>query len=204
MAWFAVGSAVVGGVGSILAGNAQADAMNKATNIQQQTLDFNRERYQDFKDVYGNLQEDTAEYFENLTGESISNKEKIAYQEAGQASIDKVRETLAQRGIDGSGLEGQLTSNIIYDTEIKKATSEATSEATAQAQKLNFLNIGLQQEAKIANSIQQGTNNLANSAIAQGNNSATTIGNVTGFATNVLTAIDKDTNTEKPPVTKVT
>ena len=191
MAWFNVGESAIGVVGSLMGGHAQNKADKRAMGIEQAQLDFERERYQDWKDVYGNLQEGIGAYYNNLTGATISAKEVEAYQQAGQASANKIKATLAQRGISGSGLEAELLSNNIINTEIKKAEAISTADQRAVERKQNFLSIGLGEGNSIANSMADTSANIANTSIASGKQQATSIGNVTGFLYTGLNAIGR-------------
>lgn len=177
----AVAAAGVGAVGSIIAGNKQAKAIDKSTAIQREQLEFQQERYNDWKAVYGELQEDMGEYFKNLTGKDLSNREVEQLQLAGQKAQERIDQALAQRGIEGSGLQAQLLSQNTYGTEMAKAQSRATAEDRAMNAKANFLRIGLGQGQAIANTMSNTTTNLANLAIKQGNIASTTAGSVAGF-----------------------
>ena len=188
MGWFALGSAAVGLVGSYMSSNATKKANKSANAMAQKELDFQKQRYQDWKDVYGDLQEDIGAYYENLNGETLVGKELEYVQEASQASETKIHEALAQRGIDGAGLEGMLQAGNIINTEVKKAELKSSSEQRAMDLKTNFLNVGLGQGQQISNSMSNANNNLASGIRKAGDDQATAIGRNTALISNGLSA----------------
>jgi len=176
----AVLTAGIGAVGSIIGGNAQAKGYSQAAAIQREQLDFDKSRYKDWKEVYGSLQEDLGEYYKNLTGQSLSDREVEEIQLADQKAQEKMRQNLSQRGIDGSGVEAQLGANQTYQTEMLKANSRATMDERANQQKQQFLALGLGQGGQIAGQMGQTSANMATTAIGAGNASATSWGSTTG------------------------
>ncbi len=164
-----LGSAVIGGFTSMNASSQAARASAQATAVQREQLDFQRERYDDWKQVYGVLQEDLGTYYKNLTGESLSNKNREAIQLAGQEANSKISKTLAQRGISGSGMEAQLLSMNDYNTELKKATVTANADELANQEKMNFLRLGINQGGQIAGQMGNTSNNMANMYSQQAN-----------------------------------
>lgn len=180
-------TAGVGLVGNFMASNAQKNATNAAMAMQQQQLDFDKKRYDDWYNVYGTQQEEIGEYFKNLTGEELSAKQIEEIQKAGQATNEQITTTLAQRGMTNNGLEASLLNSNTFDTEQKKAEARADSEEDLINQKMKFLSIGLGQEAGIANSMANTRTNMGNLAIQAGNNSASSIGTSTGIITQGIT-----------------
>jgi len=150
---FGVVSGAVSVGSSLLQLGSTNRANREARRLQQTQQEFDMQRYQDWKDIYGHLQEDLGTYYENLTGETLVGKELEELQKSSQEYQTKIDETLASRGLEGSGLEAQLTADNIYNTETQKALSRSTADQRARDEKQKFLNIGLQQEAGIANSM---------------------------------------------------
>jgi len=173
-------TAGIGAVGSIIGGNAQAKGAREASRIQQAQLDFDKERYNDWKAVYGVLQEDLGEYYKNLTGQALSDREIEQIQLADQKAKDKLHRELAQRGIDGSGVEAQLDANNTYQTAMLKANSRATATDRANQMKQQFLALGVNQGGQIAGQMSQTSANMATTSMARGNANSTMWGGITG------------------------
>lgn len=175
--------------GASKAAKATAKA-NKASNeVARANLDFQMSRYQDWKDIYGSQQEDIGEYYKNLTGETLVGKELEQVQLASQVSQDKITETLAQRGISGSGLEAQLLTNNITQTELVKADKRASADQRAIDAKTGFLSLGLGQEANIASELRLGSNALSQGLVAQGQDRASSAGIKYGLIENAIDSI---------------
>jgi len=175
-----IGSAIIGGVSANSASKRAAKSSEDAQQLskqgialQQREQQFNEQRYMDaqleydkWKAIYGPLQEDLGTYFRNLTGESLSNSEVTRIQEASQKSKDKIRVSMAQRGIVDGGLENYLLAQNDYQAELAKADSRSTAEQRAIQSKSEFLAMGLNQantiknqQAGITGQLQQGVNN---------------------------------------------
>jgi len=179
MSFGAIAGAAIGLVGASMAADAAGDAAAASARVQREQLAFEREQYNDWKDIYGPLQEDLGTYYKNLTGQTLSDREVEQIQLAGQRADDKIQATLAQRGLTGSGLDAELTSQNIYKTEIEKARSRANADETANLKKMQFLSLGLGQGQGIMNQMGN-TSRAASSAIMQGGaQQASIIGNAT-------------------------
>jgi len=148
----------------------------EALKLQREQFDFEKSRYSDWKDIYGDLQEDVGTYYKNLTGTSMSNKEVTEWQQAQQKANTKITQELAKRGISGSGLEGSLIRENMYNTEVQKAISRATADERIMAKKQTFALGGIPQGNQIVNGMQNATagitNGLTNAGIQANNNAS--------------------------------
>jgi hypothetical protein len=188
-------TAGIGIAGSLIGGNAKAKGYREAAAIQKEQLDFNKERYADWKAVYGVLQEDLGEFYKNLTGQSLSDREVEEIQLADQKAKEKLHQELSQRGMDASGLEAELMANQGYQSAMLKAKSRATMDERANQQKQQFLSLGLGQGNAIAGQMGQTSTNMANTAIGQGNANSSMWGNITGAAIGGVQQWDANRNT---------
>ena len=169
----AIGGAMIASSATEKASDAQTASNNKSLALQQDQFEFEKQRYDDWKAVYGTLQEDLGTYYQNVTGASLSKFEIENLQLASQKAQDKISTTLAQRGMQGSGVEAQLLGSNIYNTEIAKATVASTADQRAADLKQNFLSIGLGSGNTIANSMAQTSSNMSQIYTHMGNNAIT-------------------------------
>jgi len=186
-----LGSTVLGGASSALksssisnASRAQAEANRQALGLQQDNLDWTKERYADayseyekWNNIYGPLQESLNTYYTNLTGSDISNAEVARIQEATQKSKEITAQRLAQTGRDDNGVAEYLYSNMDYQSARDKALSRATGEERAMLAKQGFSNsvnnnlTNLRANMNnIAAGAQSTTNSMGNLLTTQGNN----------------------------------
>lgn len=128
--------------------------------IQEAGLAFQKQQYADWDSIYGPIQENLGEYYKALTPEKVISQGLQAEQQAYQKSVEQLRQTLAQRGIDPTsgvavGAETALAGQH-YQTE---AGIRATGEERAAAQQTQFLGLGLGQGTAMLGTIaqQQGT-----------------------------------------------
>lgn len=163
-----VGATVYSASQSGKAADKQAAAANSSVEVQREQLQFDMDRYNEWKGIYGPLQEDLGTYYKNLTGKSISKQEVEQLQLASQKANKKLEETMAQRGMSNSGLEMQLLGSNTYNTEIAKATVTANADQKAADLKQNFLSIGLGTGSTIAGQMSSASNGLASGLINAG------------------------------------
>ena len=115
----------------------------------QESIDFQRGQYDDWKEIYGPLQEDLGTYYKNLTGDALAAKNIVQTQEASQRAQQQTDRELAQRGMSGSGLEAQNLMFNQFATEQQKAGIRANADDMANQQKMSFLGLGLGQGAQM-------------------------------------------------------
>lgn len=188
MSFGAVAGAAVGLIGASMASDAAGDAADKAAGSQQAQLDFQMQQYNDWKDIYGPMQEDIADYWKNVNGREMVAQEVQQVQMAQQEANTRIKETMAQRGISGSGLEAGLTNQNIFNTEIQKAMIRNTADERKIAGQTGLLSLGLSQGSQISAQM-SGTssalaNTMYNAGAAQSNiitGATDTLGGVVGY-----------------------
>ena len=192
------GSAIMGGINASKAASAQKDANRTSEALsreglalqeRQMVMDEDRyartvEEYDQWKAIFGPLQEDLGTYYNNLTGTSLSNAEVARIQEASQKARDQVNVSLAQSGRTDSGTREYILSTMEYQAEIDKANIRSTAEERALAQKGSFLALGLNQ----ANNISTQQNSIA-SAMQANTNAQSNL--LTGIGANALNTATK-------------
>ena len=177
------GAAIVGGV---VSNNASKRATESAEKMAASELEFNQQRYSDWKDVYGSIQDNLSDYYTNLSPDMYEAQGLEAFNAEYQKAQDSVATSLAQRGITDSGLSTQLEQQGALSAAQSRAAIRMDAPAKVASLQSNFLQIGLGQDPSgdIAGTLARGTNNSQNVAtqaqIAAGQatgNAVTEIGN---------------------------
>lgn len=151
-------------------------------NIKFQTeqLDYQKAQYQDWKNIYGDIQQNIGDYYKNLSGNTLASKQLQAQALEYNRANKEVTQQLAQRGISGGGLEAASQVAMGMQSAEQRATIRAGAEDMAQKEKMAFLGLGLgqgtqmlgQQVAQSGNVGQgsiAGAQGLLQGSIAQGN-----------------------------------
>ena len=145
MSW---GLVAVAGVTAVSAYSSSKSASRDADNANAATaesLAFEQEKYDDWKETYGGIEDNLSDYYSSLTPEYFEAQGLESFQQEYQTAMTNVQSTLAQRGIEDSG--------IALATEVSGAQSAATNRATIRAQapslaaeeQRSFLQVGLGQ-----------------------------------------------------------
>lgn len=157
MAWVATaiaGSAVVGAISSSRAASKAASAQDRATEsaeaMQAEQLAFERERYEDWQAVFGDVQTQLGEYYTMLDSETIEAIGLQAIEQDYAAGAERLQKTLAQRGITGSGIEAAGLTQLEMGAATGKAAVRASAEDEAMRKKQSFLGMGLGLERSAA------------------------------------------------------
>lgn len=158
-----VAAAVIGSsvVGAVVSKNASDKAVKSAERSEQSSLDFDKEMYQDWKDTYGDIEDNLAEYYGGLSADYYEAMGLEAFQQEYETNMTQMKESLSQRGI----LDDKLSASLELQGQLSAAETKATirrdSEMVVNQEKRNFLQIGLGQNP--AGNVSQ---NLANQAAA--------------------------------------
>lgn len=146
------------------------EQQDRADTLADEEIAFQREQYDDWKDIYGPLQEDLGTYFNNISGDKLAAKQVEQIQQQSQASQQQLDQTLAQRGMSNSGLSAELLNQNLFNTSMAKADAFSNADQLAAQEQMNFLGLGLGQGTTML-----GTQaNVANSAIGSNTSSANT------------------------------
>jgi len=143
MAWIGAAISVVGG---LLSNNSSKKAKKRAARAAASEQALAQEQYDDWKEVYGPIQDNLGEYYAGLTPDQYEVTGIQAIEEQKAAGLKQLNERLAQRGISDSSIAAAAEMNIELDTIQDKATVRATSEQAVAEQQMNFLQVGLGQD----------------------------------------------------------
>ncbi len=137
------GSAVLG---AVVSSNAAGKATDAASKASQSELAFNQQRYDDWKEVYGPIQDNLSDYYSNLSPDMYEAQGLEAFNAEYQKAQDAVATSLAQRGITDSGLSAQLEQQGAVSAAQSRAAIRMDAPAKVAELQSNFLQIGLGQD----------------------------------------------------------
>lgn len=168
-----IGSAALGVASSASAAKKASSSANAATAASSaataEQLAFAKEQYNDWKNVFGDVQDNLAAYYKNLTPDAIeaSGIQNIN-QQYSQAN-KQITQSLAQRGISSSGLEGQAMVDLAQKQAQDTANIRVQAPIMAAQEKMKFLALGLNQGTAAAASVGSAYNTQASLAANQAN-----------------------------------
>jgi len=181
MVWAATavaGATLVSGYMGSRSADKASDAASDASDAQ---LSFEYEKYDDWNETYGPLQDNLAEYYNNVTPEYYAAVGVEKFNEEFQVGMKRIDESFAQRGIDpSSGIAGSVKSQAELDAAETRAGIRREAPRQANEDRSRFLQIGMGQNpgSSLSSSLANSATNKANSA----NNAATAAGNAWGAA----------------------
>jgi len=176
--------------GALTADDAAGEAAKDANRANAASLAFERKKYDDWKAIYGNIEENLGKFYESLTPEKLTTQSLEAYEMEFSNAIKSVQENFAQRGIDDdAGVNFAVEQTAAYTRAKDRAKIRIEADNNVREQQMAFLNTGLGQNP--GSSMSQALSNQASQAgtlalsAAQGagdafNNAVTTTGKVIG------------------------
>lgn len=167
MSWGLVavaGATVASGYMSSRAASKASDALSDAESAQ---LAFEQERYDDWKETYGSIEDNLSSYYQNVSPDYYASVGLEEFEKQYQTSLKRLDELYLQRGIDSSS---GIATSIAAQAELNAAETRAgirrDSERMATEDKSRFLQIGLGQNPSnsISNTLAQQTQARAQSS----------------------------------------
>lgn len=136
-----VGSAIIGGV---VASNNADKADKTAKKLSSDQMAFEQQKVDDWNEVYGPIQDNLGDYYNNLTPEYYETIGLENFAQEQQTAMTRLSESLAQRGIDpSSGIQASLTAQSELEGAEGRAGIRRDAPRQAAEDKSRFLQIGL-------------------------------------------------------------
>jgi hypothetical protein len=168
-----LGAAVIGAGSSYMASSSASDsadastaAANAAAQLQYKTsqaqLEFTKQQYDDWKSIFGDVQENLKSYYNNLSPNTVTSLGLQGIEQEYVRSRQSLDTAMAQRGITNSGVNAQALTNLESNRMLGRANVRATADQTVAAQKAGFLQLGMGQQANL----QSGINNAYTNQIS--------------------------------------
>lgn len=120
-------------------------AADRGYELTTDEIDFQREQYYDWKDTYGTMEEQLATYYNNYTGEDQIASQLGAASQEFQAADKSLTQSLAQRGLSGSGAEALGLTSLASQAASTKAGIRNSQDDLQEQKMLGFLGLGLGQ-----------------------------------------------------------
>lgn len=169
---------------SILGAGMANNSANKASKLAAQSeanaLAFSKEQYNDWKAIFGPLQDNLASYYNSLTPSRIEAQGKQAIELERDQWLSRIEEDFAARGLLDSALASSAVSGVERQVATAKAEVAATAPEKAAQQKLNFLSLGYGQNP--TGMVQNTLNMQAGDARSRANAAAEAAGEAFGSA----------------------
>ena len=166
-----IGSAAIGAASSASASSKASKSANAATEASSDAsaaqLAFSKEQYEDWKSVFGDVQDNLAAYYKNLTPASIEASGVQALNTEYAAASKNLTQSLAQRGISSSGLEAQAMTDLAQKQAQDIANVRVQAPILTAQEKSKFLALGLGQGANAVSSVNSAYQSQASIAANQ-------------------------------------
>jgi hypothetical protein len=147
MVWAATAVAGIGAVAGIIGSKKAGDASKEATAAASEASDaqiaFAQKEYDDWKEIYGPVEQNLAKYYDELTPELRATQGLEAFEMERNRAIEGLNINLAQRGIATSGIAGQIGIETSLAGSQERARIRAEAPMSAAREKLGFLNAGM-------------------------------------------------------------
>lgn len=126
----------------------------------QEQLAFSKQQYTDWQKVYGPIQKNLGDYYENLSGDSMAAQQLSAQAREYADAYRKVNQQLAQRGISQSGVAAAQDVAMASQSANTRAGIRAGAEDMARTKQAGFLQLGLNSQASLLGNIGNASNSL--------------------------------------------
>lgn len=143
MSWGAVIGAGAALIGGSMASSSAKKASKQAAASDAAALAFEQQRYDDWKEVYGPIQESLGEFYGSLDSDFIEAQGLESIEQERSRLMERLDVDLAQRGIVDSGIAQSMTQDIEMSTAQQRAKVRTEAPLVAAQQKLGFLQAGL-------------------------------------------------------------
>lgn len=145
------------------AANASAAASAAGTAVAKENLDFQKDQYEDWKSIYGSLQQNLGDYYNSLGADKVAAMGLQAQQQEYQAAVKSIKTNAAARGLDGTTYAQSVEDAATLANASARAGIRATAADVAAQQKLGFLGVGLGQGSNMLANIGNASNTVTGS-----------------------------------------
>lgn len=143
------GIAAFSAVAGIAGANSARKDANRATATavaaDKEALDFAKSQYNDWKNIFGSIQQNLSSYYQNLTPGRIEAQGREAIELERNDWMTRIDETFQQRGLGDTALEASAIADLEKSTALQKAEVRATAPEKVAQQQLGFLTLGYNQ-----------------------------------------------------------
>lgn len=149
-------------ISGISASSNQADAIDSSTQTATDQLDFAKQQYADYQDLYGEVNQNLSDYYTSLTPEQYTTSGLDAYDEQFKAAQSSWSQTMAQRGMSGSGVEAEGMLSMEAQGAQNRATIQQQAPQQWAADQMGYAAMGAGQSSIATQNIASSASNLSN------------------------------------------
>lgn len=131
--------------GSVMSSRASSKASQRAADAQNAQLSFDMERYDDWQNIFGGVQENLSNYYSSISPDYYVAAGLEAFEKEREAQMGKLNETLAQRGLSNSGLAATVATEDAISSAEARASIRREAPRQAREDQSRFLQIGMGQ-----------------------------------------------------------
>ena len=131
--------------GSVISSRASSKASKRAADAQDAQLNFDMERYDDWQNIFGGVQENLSNYYNSISPDYYVAAGLEAFEKEREAQMGKLNETLAQRGLSNSGLAATVATEDAISSAEARASIRREAPRQAREDQSRFLQIGMGQ-----------------------------------------------------------
>jgi len=129
--------------GASKASSAAKSASKSQAAAEAAALEFQQQRYQDWQDTFGPIQDNLSLYYQNINPDYYEATGLANFQKERQQQLADLNTSLAQRGLTSSGLAATVKRENAIDTAEQRAQIRTNATQQAIADQSNFLQIGM-------------------------------------------------------------
>lgn len=172
--WAAAVPAIASVGGALLSSNSASKDAKRAANADKAALAFEQEKYDDWMNVYGDIQSNLGKYYNSLTPEYYEAVGLEAFEKERQTAMTRLNEHFAQAGISPrSGVALSIKSQQDMEAARSRADIRRSAPSMAAEEKRQFLQVGLGQNPGAGLGAQLGNQAIAaNTRAAQSSKAA--------------------------------
>ena len=143
-------------------------AADQSYQLSKENIAFQREQYADWKAVYGDLQDNLGDYYNNLSSSKYATQAIQANQQEFAKTSKQLDTSLAQRGLSSSGAQAASMTAMSQQLAQANATARYSAEDTVKQQQLGFLGVGLGQGSAMLGNIGNAYSSGASTSVQAG------------------------------------
>ena len=129
--------------GAAMSANASSKAAKSAAKSADNQLAFEQQRYEDWQNVFGPVQDNLSQYYQTITPAYYEAAGLEAFQKERDQQLEQLRTNLAQRGLNTSGVMAAVERSSAIDTAQTRANIRREAPAKAAEEQGRFLQIGM-------------------------------------------------------------
>ena len=154
-------SAAVGVVGGIKSAKTADNLAKDQKKSAERQYEFAREQYDDWKSIYGPIEQNLAEFYQNLTPQYFAAQGLQAYEQEFQKNLQETNEFFEVADIE-TGVQADLRTKMGLQATRDKAAIKADAPFKVADEKNKFLSVGLGNKASAINATTYAGNSLSN------------------------------------------